>query len=80
LKQAKNTQVDITDNGSRGDGIARIQGLVIFLKNAKARDKNVKIKITSVGNGFANAEAVVAAAPKPVPSAPTTTPASTSQA
>jgi predicted RNA-binding protein with TRAM domain len=47
--------VDITDTGRAGDGIARIQGFVIFVKNAKAGDKNVIIKINSVGSRFANA-------------------------
>ena len=50
--------VDITDNGSAGDGIARIQGLIIFVKGAKAGDKNVKIKINSVKDNFATAEIV----------------------
>ena len=48
--------VDITDTGRSGDGIARIEGLVIFVKNAKAGDKNVKIKVNSVGDRFATAE------------------------
>ena len=48
--------VDITDTGRGGDGIARIEGLVIFVKNAKAGDKNVKIKVNSVGDRFATAE------------------------
>lgn len=56
----KEYTVDITDNGRAGDGIARIQGLVIFVKNTKAGDRNVKIKINSVGNRFATAEMVVA--------------------
>ena len=47
--------VDITDTGRAGDGIARIQGFVIFVKNSKAGDKNIKIKINSVGSRFANA-------------------------
>ena len=47
--------VDITDTGRSGDGIARIQGFVIFVRDAKAGDKNVKIKINSVGGRFANA-------------------------
>ena len=29
-----------------GDGIARIGSLVIFVKNARAGDKNMKIKVT----------------------------------
>lgn len=51
--------VDITDTGRGGDGVTRITGLVIFVKNAKAGDKNIKIKITSVGSRFANAVVVV---------------------
>ena len=41
-----------------GDGVTRIGGLVAFVKSAKAGDKNVKIKINSVGSRFANAVAV----------------------
>ena len=52
--------VDITDTGRGGDGIARIEGLVIFVKNAKAGDKNVKIKVNSVGDRFATAEVATA--------------------
>ena len=59
LKTCRNRQrytVDITDNGSAGDGIARIQGFIIFVKNTKAGDKNVKIKISSLKDRFATAE------------------------
>ena len=48
--------VDITDTGRGGDGIARIGGLVIFVKGAKAGAKNIKIKINSVGSRFATAD------------------------
>ena len=50
--------VDITDTGRAGDGITKIEGLVIFVRNAKAGDKNVKIKINSVGSRHANATVV----------------------
>ena len=50
--------VDITDNGREGDGIAKVDGLVIFIKNAKKGDKNIKIKVISVGSRFATAEVV----------------------
>ena len=56
VETGKEYTVDITDNGSAGDGIARIQGFIIFVKNAKAGDKNVKIKISSVKDRFATAE------------------------
>ncbi|HXW11823.1 MAG TPA: TRAM domain-containing protein [Nitrososphaeraceae archaeon] len=40
----------ITDTSRAGDGIARIQGLVIFVKGAMAwGDKSIKIKITGDG-------------------------------
>jgi predicted RNA-binding protein with TRAM domain len=54
----KEYTVDIMDTGRTGDGIARITGFVIFVKNAKAGDKNVKIKINSIGSRFATAEVV----------------------
>jgi predicted RNA-binding protein with TRAM domain len=47
--------VDITDTGRAGDGIARIKGFVIFVRNGKVGDKNIKVKINSVGSRFANA-------------------------
>jgi predicted RNA-binding protein with TRAM domain len=53
----KEYDVQITERSNRGDGIARIQGFVIFVKNGKVGDK-VKVKVTSVGNRFAVAEIV----------------------
>jgi predicted RNA-binding protein with TRAM domain len=54
----KEYTVDIMDTGRTGDGIARITGFVIFVKNTKRGDKNVKIKINSIGSRFATAEVV----------------------
>jgi predicted RNA-binding protein with TRAM domain len=59
VETGKEYTVDITDNGSAGDGIARIEGLIIFVKDAKAGYKNVKIKINSVKDRFATAEITV---------------------
>ena len=56
VETGKEYTVNITDNGSAGDGIARIDGLVIFVKDAKAGYRNVKIKINSVKDRFATAE------------------------
>jgi predicted RNA-binding protein with TRAM domain len=58
VETGKEYVVDITDNGSAGDGIARIEGFIIFVKDAKAGYKNVKIKINSVRDRFATAEIV----------------------
>jgi predicted RNA-binding protein with TRAM domain len=49
--------VDITDTGRDGEGVARIGGLIIFVKNGKAGDKNIKIKINSIASNFATAVA-----------------------
>jgi predicted RNA-binding protein with TRAM domain len=62
VETGKEYTVDVTDNGRAGDGIARIAGLVIFVKNAKAGAKNIKIKINSVGSRFATAEIVAGSA------------------
>jgi predicted RNA-binding protein with TRAM domain len=51
----KEYDVQVTERSDRGDGVARIQGFVIFVKNGKVGDR-VKIKVTSVGNRFAIAE------------------------
>jgi predicted RNA-binding protein with TRAM domain len=58
VETGKEYTVDVTDTGRDGDGITRISGLVIFVKNAKAGDKNIKIKINSVKDNFATAEVV----------------------
>jgi predicted RNA-binding protein with TRAM domain len=55
----KEYTVDITDTGREGDGVTRVGSLVVFVKHAKAGDKNIKIKITSVGARYANAIVVV---------------------
>jgi predicted RNA-binding protein with TRAM domain len=54
----KEYNIQITETGRNGDGIAKIQGFVIFVKNGRIGE-NVKAKITSVGERFATAEIVV---------------------
>jgi predicted RNA-binding protein with TRAM domain len=49
--------VDIQETSRRGEGIARIQGLVIFVPNTKPGD-HVKIKINRISTRFAEAEVV----------------------
>lgn len=50
-------EVKIEDLGRDGDGIARIEGFVIFVTGAKVDDE-VKIKINSTRRNFAFAEIV----------------------
>jgi predicted RNA-binding protein with TRAM domain len=52
--------VDIQEMSRRGEGIARIQGLVIFVKNTKPNE-HVKIRITRISTRFAEAEVVAQA-------------------
>ena len=59
VETGKEYMVDITDTGRDGEGVARIGGLIIFVKNGKAGYKSVKIKINSVKDNFATAGIVV---------------------
>jgi predicted RNA-binding protein with TRAM domain len=53
----KEYQVDVTEMSRQEEGIARIQGFVILVANAKPGD-HVKIRITQIGGMTANAEVV----------------------
>jgi len=57
VEMGKEYEVEISEISKRGDGIARIQGFVIFVAGAKAGQKT-NIRITSVGDRFAKAEVV----------------------
>ncbi len=53
----KEYDVEISEVGSRGDGIARINNFVIFVPNTKQGEK-VKVNIKSLGRSFAVGERV----------------------
>jgi predicted RNA-binding protein with TRAM domain len=53
----KEYEVDVQETSRRGEGIARIEGLVTFIPNTKPGD-HVKIKITRISRRFAEAEVV----------------------
>jgi len=55
VETGKEYNVQITETGRSGDGIARIQGFVIFVKRAQI-GQDVKAKVTSVEERFATAE------------------------
>jgi len=57
VKVGEELEVQISDLSRRGDGIARYQGLVIFVPNT-ARGDRVKVRVTNVGRSFATAEKV----------------------
>ncbi|MGD8546180.1 MAG: TRAM domain-containing protein [Candidatus Bathyarchaeota archaeon] len=50
-------EAEIEDVSRRGDGIAKIEGFIIFVPETKKGD-HVKFKVTKVGNRFATGELV----------------------
>lgn len=59
----KEYDVEILETSRRGEGIARIKGLVCFVPDTKPGD-HVKIRITRISRKFAEAEVVGEAAPE----------------
>lgn len=57
VEAGKEYDVQITETSRKGDGIARVQGFVIFVKDGKM-GQNTKIKVINVGERFATAETV----------------------
>lgn len=57
VETGKEYDVQITETSRQGDGIARVQGFVIFVKNGKV-GQTAKVKVTNVGSRFATAELV----------------------
>lgn len=55
----KEYEAEIHEISRRGDGIAKIEGFIIFVPNTK-QGEHVKFKITRVGNRFAIGELVQA--------------------
>ena len=53
----KEYEAEIEDVSRRGDGIAKIEGFIIFVPNTK-QGEHVKFKITRVGSRFAIGELV----------------------
>ncbi len=57
VEQGKEYDVSIIERSRKGDGIARIQGFVIFVKD-RHLGQNCKNTITQLGNRFATAEII----------------------
>jgi predicted RNA-binding protein with TRAM domain len=60
VEVGKEYDVEIEETSRRGEGITRIEGLVVFVPNTKPGDK-LRIKVTSIGRRFAEAEVIGAA-------------------
>ena len=57
VEVGKEFEAEIEDISRRGDGIARIQGFIIFVPNTR-KGEHVKFKVARVGNRFAIGELV----------------------
>jgi len=57
VKVDEEYEVDVTEISQRGDGIARMDGLVVFVPNTKIGE-HVRIRITRISRKFAEAELV----------------------
>ena len=67
VEVGKEYNVSISDTSRRGDGIARVEGFVVFVPGTK-QGQNVRIKITQVTERFASGQVV----PSTTASAPST--------
>ena len=75
VEVGKEYDVEVTELSRRGDGVAKVQGFVIFVQGAKVGQK-VKIKVDRVGPRFASASVVGAGSPTAAPSTEATPEAS----
>jgi predicted RNA-binding protein with TRAM domain len=57
VEVGKEYEVEVTEISRQGDGIARVQGFVVFVKRGKVGQK-AKVKIDQVGSRFAIASVV----------------------
>jgi predicted RNA-binding protein with TRAM domain len=55
VREGQEMEVVIDDIGSRGDGITRVQGFLIFVPKARIGER-LRVKIIRVGRKFAIAE------------------------
>jgi predicted RNA-binding protein with TRAM domain len=60
VEVGKEYDVEIIETSRRGEGIARIEGLVCFVPQTKPGD-HVRVKITRISRRFAEAEVVTGA-------------------
>ena len=60
MEMGKEYVVQVSEQGRQGDGIARIQGFIIFVKDGKMGEK-ARIKVTRVGDRSADAHVIAGA-------------------
>jgi len=55
VSEGETVELEVEDLGSKGDGIARVEGFVVFVPGGEV-DTKYEVEITSVGRKFAFAE------------------------
>ena len=55
VSEGETVELEVEDLGSKGDGIARVEGFVVFVPGGEV-DTKYNVEITSVGRKFAFAE------------------------
>jgi predicted RNA-binding protein with TRAM domain len=66
VEVGKEYNVSISDTSRRGEGIARIEGFVVFVPGTK-QGQNVRIKVTQVSERFASGQVVQSSEPTATP-------------
>ena len=57
VESGKEYDVPVTEISRKGDGVARVQGFIIFVKGGKVGQKT-RVRVTHVGDRFATAETI----------------------
>jgi predicted RNA-binding protein with TRAM domain len=57
VESGKEYDVQVTEISRKGDGVARIQGFIVFVKGGRVGQKT-KVRVTHVGDRFATAETI----------------------
>src|SRR5919109_5007940 len=57
VEAGKEYDVQVTEISRKGDGVARVQGFIIFVKGGRVGQKT-RVRVTHVGDRFATAETI----------------------
>jgi predicted RNA-binding protein with TRAM domain len=58
VESGKEYDVQVTEISRKGDGVARVQGFIVFVKGGRVGQKT-RVRVTHVGDRFATAETIV---------------------
>lgn len=57
VESGKEYDVQVTEISRKGDGVARVQGFIVFVKSGRVGQKT-RVRVTHVGDRFATAETI----------------------